>query len=691
MIPLYKEIGEIILKEEKFDELSEYEKKLFIVKQFLYDMDKLSWKEKTDGQETTKYGRLTELNIDTSKKECKFVLGPELAPFNKDQLMIFENYAPGDPSIYASHISPKSIFQFELADFIKDLKDKNNFDKIGWTDVNKAEQFLDYIMDIQNTFYKKINNVNILRCDYIVDSQKEGFPDPELIPELNSNENITSTSKFNESYKKYLDKYLFSTLKDLVTKRKAFALRIDGKLLHQGEYADCYIDVLYYYLFGRHYSDKNNQGYCHICGNYAILSKDVALNQKFYGITNPYFFDNVNKRYITNAFSMCETCKQKVLIGTQYSSTNLNTRLLGLDTIILPEIKFKFEESEELIDPNELKNLVRLLERKPIKVLKDIDFITKLERKILERKINEFNILFYNKPSPNSQEFIINGFIRNINTKQLIQKTIDLAELAQQYKLEEMYEYVGQLSLEGLRYLIIPSRESHPGQNDYSKINKNIINLIETYLNNHKFKYKKLIYQFVDIFNRKNNNLSSKDYRQNLDISPYIMNLYLKHLIKFNQLEGVTIMEERKLISALEDKALNEYFNTHSEVYGNNYYAQGLFILGKYIAEVEAKQRQKNIQSTLINRLNLRGIPVQKVLSLVALVDDMRNVWGTYSDPITDNYYRECLQNISKSSLTPEEVVYHILCGRAYENYRRKLYFQEENNNTETNQEENND
>ncbi|MDD5625492.1 MAG: TM1802 family CRISPR-associated protein [Candidatus Cloacimonetes bacterium] len=691
MIPLYKEIGEIILKEKRFDELSEYEKKLFIVKQFLYDMDKLSWKEKTDGQETTKYGRLTELNIDTSKKECKFVLGPELTSSNKDQLMIFENYAPGDPSIYASHISPKSIFQFELADFIKDLKDKNNFDKIGWTDVNKAEQFLDYIMDIQNTFYKKINNVNILRYDYIVDSQKEGFPDPELIPELNSSENIDSKSKFNKKYMKCLNDYLSSTLKDLVTKRKAFALRIDGKLLHQGEYADCYIDVLYYYLFGRHYSNKNNQGYCHICGNYAVLPKNVALNQKFYGTTNPLYFDSVDNRFTSNAFSMCETCNQKVLIGTQYSSTNLNTRLLGLDTIILPEIKFKFEESEELIDPNELKNLVRLLERKPIKVLKDIDFITKLERKILERKINEFNLLFYNKPSPTSQEFIINGFIRNINTKQLIQKTIDLAELAQQYKLEEMYGYVGELSLEGLRYLIIPSRESHPGQNDYTKINKNIINLIETYLNNHKFKYKKLIYQFVDIFNRKNNNLSSKDYRQNLDMSPYIMNLYLKHLIKFNQLEGVTIMEERKLISALEDKALNEYFNTHSEVYGNNYYAQGLFILGKYIAEVEAKQRQKNIQSTLINRLNLRGIPVQKVLSLVALVDDMRNVWGTYCDPITDNYYRECLQNISKSSLTPEEVVYHILCGRAYENYRRKLYFQEENNNTETNQEENND
>jgi len=36
MIPLYKEIGEIILKEKRFDELSEYEKKFFIVKQFCF-------------------------------------------------------------------------------------------------------------------------------------------------------------------------------------------------------------------------------------------------------------------------------------------------------------------------------------------------------------------------------------------------------------------------------------------------------------------------------------------------------------------------------------------------------------------------------------------------------------------------------------------------------------------------------
>lgn len=111
-----------------------------------------------------------------------------------------------------------------------------------------------------------------------------------------------------------------------------------------------------------------------------------------------------------------------------------------------------------------------------------------------------------------------------------------------------------------------------------------------------------------------------------------------------------------------------------------NYYAQGLFILGKYISEVEAKQRQKDIKSLLINRLNLRGILVQKVLSVVAMVDEMRKVWETYYDAVTENYFRECLQGITKSSLLPEEVVFHILAGRAYEDYRRKLYFQEHPN-----------
>ena len=680
MIPLYKEIGEIVLRKEKFEEFPDYEKKLFIVRQYCIELDNFYYTEKQGETIITQWGRLLELNIDTNKKECEFMLGPELIPSNKDELMIFANYAPNDPSIYASHISPKSIFQFELADFIE-----NNFKQISWINSDKALQFLNYLTNIQNTFYKKINNTNFLRYDCIVESQKENFPDPEIIPELF--DNIKDKKKFNKLYKQYLNKYISSTLKDLNYKKQAYALRIDGNFLHQGEFADCYIDVLYYYLFERHYKNTKNKGYCHICGNYDALPEDVFIKQKFFGTTNPLYFDKVDNSFTSNAFSMCETCNKKVLTGIQYASSKLNTRLLGLSTIVLPEIEYTSDSLEELIDPERLLKLAKLIERKSInKLIEDLDFIRKLTV-----KLKSFNLIFYNKPQPNSQEFIINGFIRNISTYSLIQKAEDLRKTVEDYKLGPMYGYVGELSLEGLRYLILPSKESHPGLDDYTSINKDIINLLETYMHNRKFKYKKLITQFVNIFNRKNNNLDNKDFRQSLDITPFFMNLYIKHLIEFNQLEGVPIMEERKIIAVLQDESLSEYFKTHSDIYENNYYAQGLFILGKYISEVEAKQRQKDIKSPLINRLNLRGIPVQKVLSVVAMVDEMRKVWETYYDAVTENYFRECLQGITKSSLLPEEVVFHILAGRAYEDYRRKLYFQEHPNIKNDIQEENND
>jgi hypothetical protein len=40
-------------------------------------------------------------------------------------------------------------------------------------------------------------------------------------------------------------------------------------------------------------------------------------------------------------------------------------------------------------------------------------------------------------------------------------------------------------------------------------------------------------------------------------------------------------MEERKIIAVLQDESLSEYFKTHSDIYENNYYAQGLFIFRK--------------------------------------------------------------------------------------------------------------
>jgi len=150
-------------------------------------------------------------------------------------------------------------------------------------------------------------------------------------------------------------------------------------------------------------------------------------------------------------------------------------------------------------------------------------------------------------------------------------------------------------------------------------------------------------------------------------------------------------MEGKQMTTQLADEKTLQYFANNAKVYEGNYHAQGLFILGFYIAEVERKQRKKGISATLINRLNLRGIPIQKVKSVMALVEEMRKIWQTYNDPITDAYFRECLVDIEFSTMMPEDVVFHVLSGRAYSAYQTKLYFNEENTNKQDTKEEQND
>ena len=295
MIPLYQAIGKIVLKTVNFDALPEKEQKLFIVKQYCNDLENFKYTKDDESH----YGRLLELNLDTQNKVCYFSQGTELTPDRKDELLIFSNYAPNDPSIYASHISLKPLLQFELCNYVE-----NNFKKIPWKEEARGKEFLNYLKDIQETFYRMENNIISLKYDKLKEDQQTNFPDPENIPELK--DKLNKKKDYNKAFQKYLKNYLTSTLEEFVTERQAYALKIDGKFLHQTDYAECYIDVLYYYLFDRHYLDNAKQGYCHICGNVSTLPKGIAIKQKFFGTTNPLYFDKVDGSLNHNTFSMCE-------------------------------------------------------------------------------------------------------------------------------------------------------------------------------------------------------------------------------------------------------------------------------------------------------------------------------------------------------------------------------------------------
>ena len=122
MIPLYQAIGKIVLKTVNFNSLPEKEQKLLIVKQYCNELNNYKWPKKVvnnvvnnvDNNVKDDVGRLLELNLDTTKKVCYFSQGTQLIPEKKDELLVFSNYSPNDPSIYAAQISLNPLVQLAL-------------------------------------------------------------------------------------------------------------------------------------------------------------------------------------------------------------------------------------------------------------------------------------------------------------------------------------------------------------------------------------------------------------------------------------------------------------------------------------------------------------------------------------------------------------------------------------------------
>ncbi len=660
MISTYRQIGKLKMQSDHFSEMSLAEKKRYLVKQYCAEDSSFEYKQKSSNAKMR--GRIVQMNLDTENKQVRFTAGNEIDEGICEEKLIFVNYAPGDPNIYASHVSNKSILAFSLLEYIQ-----ANRKKIRWSNPDKVDPCISYLQHIRDDFF--LDDAFGLRPNYrlLPDDQVDGFPDPEIDESLSGISNKKDLEKARKkSTKNYFDKHLA----EITGEKQAYALTIDGRFIHEiDEIAECYLDVLFYHIIDKQFADSKNHGYCHICSDNANLSEKVFLKHKFYGVTNPYFSDGVSASMSKNAFSMCKNCYNEVTVGSHYTSTRFKTFLLGLDCFVMPEFSISQDNHELVIAPDMMLSIPRLLRRRS-----RTEYQNSLSTvKQLQTRLGGFTLFFYNKPSANKQEFIVNRLIEGVNLSSLVGKNEDLDRLSLAHGLPDLFNSDYGLSFEGLRFLLLPSQESHPNLKpiDYQKINRDILSLLSVYLYTQELSYDLIIKQFVDIHSRKRNNIGDNSTYA-LDLSPYLMMLYLKHLIHFKQLSGLKSREEKNMTTTLEKQSLLDYFANNSEVYQNDYLAQGLFILGVYISEIERKQGKKGIRKTAISKLNLRGIPVQRVKSVMAVIDDLREVWDVYdvyNDPITDAYYRECMIKLASSSYSPEETVFHILGGRAYNSY----------------------
>ena len=684
MINTYREIGKSRMRSDGFSDLNLAKQKMYILRQFCAEDEEFKYLVKVAGGEREeKIGRMIQMNLDSENKQIAFTNTFEISDGKSSEYMIFKNYAPNDPNIYGTQKAFKSILSFGLLEYI--IRERKN---ITWSNPDGVDGCIEYLQTIRDKFFIDDDTYG-LRPNYELLSEelRQGFPEPALDDELR---NLTDARKIKDRMRKLATDYFKNLCNVYEIQAPAYALTIDGKFIHEvEEVAPFYFDVLYYYIFDKLYDGKI-QGNCHICGHDRQLAKEMMLKQKFYGTTNKYFFDNAKKGQSYSSFSMCEECFKEITVGTEYSRTKLETKLLNLDCLVLPELQLSFSDEIDNIDAEKIKRITNLLRRQSVKDREnELNVIRNLER-----RVKQFSLLFYHRPSATSQEFIVNKLINSISLPSLREKNEDLANITMQNRLPELFNLNYSLSFEELRYLILPSVSSHDNIkfHEYQKINRDIISMLSAYLYSQDIDYDLTIKQFVNIYARKFYKLGkSSDY--NLRLSPYVLNLFLIHFNNFNMLKGLKSREEKPMTTKLEQQDLLKYFQNHPKVYENNYLAQGLFILGWFLAELEYAQKKKGINRTAIHKLNLRGLPLQKVKSFMATIDELRLVWKVYEDKLLEAYYRECMNYIDSSIMNPEEVVFHILGGRAYSSYTGILRGKEhvENKQNEENLEEQND
>lgn len=649
MIQTFRRIGRIKMDQDSWQQMNELERKMYVLGMFCHDQESFVKREK----EEDLFGRILTVNLDTKGKTISLVLGNQIAAMGDGAPLIFTKYAPGDPSIYYAHHDLGKIMSFDLHKTIKGFNSR-----IPWTQSEKSEEFLAHLLELGEAFFIEEGKDLVMDIERFEPDQREWLKRNYFEWEQNLEHDLNKKPK---DYIEAVKECFYSLLGADAKAPNAFAFTIDGQYLIDGEFGEPYADALLFYLINKQYDHKGKSP-CHGCSKEDILAKKLSIPLKFFGSTNPLFFDGVKNNNAYLSFSLCRDCNVELLYGMKYSRKKLSFYLLGLPTIVLPEFGILVTPDPSAIEHDTMDLVVRLLRR-----MDQRQALANAQN--LLKRVKRFTLMFHGKLDPTSQEFVIHRFIPSIELESLLKKTQHFVKLNDEYRLTEMNQ---SLSIEALRYMIIPSSESHALKfDDYIKLNKEVTSLLSTYLQDSKFSAPLLIKSFVDIFNRKHIRDKSGS---GLRLTPFVLTLYLEHLRSFNLLQGERKGMVKELTVKLLDENLKEYFE-NSSVYSQDTHAQGLFILGKFLRAVEKAMRAKKIKKTIVHRLNLRGIPANKIMSVSAMIMESMKVWECYIDLPLHAYYNEAIADIKDSTLTPEEIVFHILNGRAFEAYQEKLYF----------------
>lgn len=430
-----------------------------------------------------------------------------------------------------------------------------------------------------------------------------------------------------------------------------------------GKYADSYINICYYDYFKVKYIEESvKQKKCHSCNRCSDLSKSVSIPFKFYGTTNYLNFGDLDKNNTYRSFALCENCYHEVLTGMKYIGNYFSKYLFGLQCYIIPK-------SDDIdLNIRLVSRLQRVIEQSGSLYSDEIDTIKKLLKKAKKQNVY-IDFLFYSQ-APGSAQFDVNRYITNVDLNLFLEKLDFLDVISKAYYLDKM-KYDESINIKNIRYYLFASKMSYENP-DYSKYGKELLDFLAKFMKNEKISYSFIINSFIKIYLRI---VYRNDHYDRY--APFKIVLFMKCLIEFKQLKIGGNMK-RDVTTEILNENYEQYFENHKEVYENNTYKQGLFLLGTVISRILYAQHKAGINGNFMKKLKMNGIQARRIHELVLQVKDYEEIYKNKRTNTNGSFYSDIaiwgqifdrIEGIENSHMTPQETVFYILSGVSYEDY----------------------
>ncbi|GAB6137786.1 type I-B CRISPR-associated protein Cas8b/Csh1 [Halanaerobaculum tunisiense] len=656
MIDAFKELGKKELKG-----LSESEKK----RKFLETQTIEPNKPDSDDEDREKYREVI-INLDTEQEEIEVKQGKELLEDNREEFFGFELSGNSSKTFFTSNkwyyhllTIPHLIYYIQKEDYF------NNSDYSEFLSYLKKLREIFYIVEGTDYFNRP---VSYLKVNKFKEKQREKLKQYlEKKKDING-ENLFEVINHNDLKKtllKLISNFLDSTQKFVKQSKyylNIFSLKIDDKYIIETNYKNEYLDVVHYILQQRFFDKSedmvNEESLCGACNQSKLVTGKIDIPTKFYVTSSPNFFENLNDKNAYKSFGICQNCYQQVMVGIGKIQKDCSARLFNqLNYYVIPK-----NINTNLSYEKRLKWIKKTLSDKPDDYDQDLELVNKIKKRDLK-----VDFLFWRT---DQASFIVLDSINDVYYN-------DLQEIFSELRDIRRNKFYSKLSrelkpkLNSIYWLLFPNYKSHSNP-DPKLYRKELLNLLNSILKKREIDYSYLIDNFTFIF-RKRYFKNKKD----IIYQPLQMNILLSWFNRITDLKGgFNVAEGTSLTDVINDD-IKEFFEVHADIYADNNYRQGLFILGKLMNEVLKEQQSENKSANILDKLSFDGLPVRRLRKFAKDITEILNIYDKYGvNQLLHAQMMDRLQGIENSNLNKDEVVFYILSGISFGRYLGHKYNQ---------------